>query len=43
VLQQSRKALELMEKEKFEFAMDKHFVLRIKKEEVEVAVPAIAE
>lgn len=36
VLQQSRKAIELMEKEKFEFVMDKHFVLHIKKEEVQV-------
>jgi len=37
VLQQSRKAIELMEKEKFEFVMDKHFVLHIKKAEVIVA------
>lgn len=34
VLLQSPKAMELMEKEKFEFVMDKQFVLRIKKEEV---------
>lgn len=40
VLQQSRKAIELMEKEKFEFAMDKHFVLRIKKEEVATVAAA---
>jgi hypothetical protein len=33
VLQQSRKANELMEKETFEFVLDKQFTLHIKKQE----------
>ena len=38
VLQQSRKAIELMETEKFEFVMDKNFTLHVKKETVAATV-----